>query len=437
MLFQSVIPGLFQQLNMNVNTSANQARKEAAAKRIAYYFDEQLEYLESKLDELFSDPSSMVKVELNIVKKIINNLSQTYREPPSRIIDGSKKDQELYSEMLEGCNLNIKMKQASRMCKLLKSILLRPVWRNDKLDLDILTGNILDVETGDSPEDLRKVLITDYGNADNIEDITFSLWTPERWSRLDYRGNVIEQGKNPYNLLPFIPLFDYPPISSAFWLPGGDDLISLQDTINIKLVDLVYLLAQQSFGVGYIKGVAGGGSVKVDPGSLVELPENGEIGFEAQKAEIEEVVEAIDKIIKWACVSNGLSAASMSTDASEASGLSKLVDKQELSEMRQDDISQFRSYEKQLFNVMRVVWNIHSSKKLSESATLKIDFADPSSEVDPKTQAAAWDLQLAMGVISQVDIAMELNPDLATREDALAHLLKVKEEINEISSTQM
>ena len=413
---------------MDVNSASNQARKADAAKRLDFYHDEQLEHLEEKLDELFSDPSGMVKAELSIVKKIINNLAQVYRENPVRMLNGQEKDMELYKEITEVCSLNIKMKQASRYTKLLKTVLLRPVWRMNKLDLDILTGNILDVETGDSPEDLKKIVITDYGNTDRIEDVTFSLWTADSWSKLDFRGNIIEQDMNPYKILPFIPLFDYPPTSGSLWLSGGDDLISLQEAINIKLVDLLYLLAQQSFGVGYIKGVAGGGSVKVDPGSLVELPENGEIGFEAQKAEIKEVVDAIDKLIKWACVSNGLSSASMSTDASEASGLSKLVDKQELSEMRQDDIALFRSYEKKLFNIMRVVWNTHSQKKLSEAAVLSIDFADPSPEIDPKTQAEAWDLQLAMGVLSQVDIAMELNPDLATREDAITHLMKIKEE---------
>ncbi|KKL87318.1 hypothetical protein LCGC14_1935900, partial [marine sediment metagenome] len=302
---------------MDVNSASNQARKADAAKRLDFYHDEQLEHLEEKLDELFSDPSGMVKAELSIVKKIINNLAQVYRENPVRMLNGQEKDMELYKEITEVCSLNIKMKQASRYTKLLKTVLLRPVWRMNKLDLDILTGNILDVETGDSPEDLKKIVITDYGNTDRIEDVTFSLWTADSWSKLDFRGNIIEQDMNPYKILPFIPLFDYPPTSGSLWLSGGDDLISLQEAINIKLVDLLYLLAQQSFGVGYIKGVAGGGSVKVDPGSLVELPENGEIGFEAQKAEIKEVVDAIDKLIKWACVSNGLSSASMSTDASE------------------------------------------------------------------------------------------------------------------------
>jgi hypothetical protein len=354
-------------------------------------------------------------------------LAQVYREPPIRSIEGTAKDQELLDEI--STHLNIKLKQASRYCKLLKTIILRPVWRAEKLDLDILTGNILDVETGETPEDLKSVLITDYGRSDRIEDITYSLWRPESWQRLDFQGKILEQQSNPYGILPFLPVWDYPPPSSEFWIPGGDDLIALQDVCNITSVELLQLVASQSFGVAWIRGVGSGGKLRIDPGSLVELPENGSIGFESQKAEILQVVETIDKLIKWACVSNGLSAASMSTETNEASGLSKLADRQELLEMRVDDIALWRGYEKQLFEIIKVVWNTHSPKKLSESATLSIDFADPKTQLDPKTQAAAWDLQLAMGVISQVDILLEMNPDFqGNREEALAHLLKVKEE---------
>jgi hypothetical protein len=349
---------------------------------------------------------------------------------------GTEKDQALYSEILEQSAFDVKIKQASKYTKLLNTILLRPVWRNDKLDLDILTGNLLDVVTGDSPEILEKVLITNYGTSDKIEDVTYSLWTPETWTRLDYRGNVIEQEANPYKTLPFLPVFDFSPPSSAFWLPGGDDIISLQEAINIKLTDLVYLIQQQSFGVGYIKGSQTGATLKVDPGSLAEIPENGEIGFVSQKAEIRQVVEAIDKLVKWCCVSTGLSAGSISTDPTEQSGVSKQWDSKELSEMRTDDIALWRSYEKQLFNLIRIVWNTHSTKKLSESATLKIDFADPQPEQSAKEQAQADDLKIAQGVLSPVDVLLRDNPDFqGDREKAMAHLLTIKDELKELGLT--
>ena len=61
-------------MNLKLYSAENSARKAEAAKRLNYYHDAQLEYLEAQLDELFADPSKMLKVELNIVKKVINSL---------------------------------------------------------------------------------------------------------------------------------------------------------------------------------------------------------------------------------------------------------------------------------------------------------------------------------------------------------------------------
>jgi len=115
--------------------------------------------------------------------------------------------------------------------------------------------------------------------------------------------------------------------------------------------------------------------------------------------------------------------------------LSKIVDTRELSEMRAEDVALWRSYEKRLFQLLRVVWNAHNpTKKLSETATLKVDFADPRPEVDPKSQAEAWEKLLGFGVISPVDIALERNPDLKTREEALAYLLTIEQENRELAN---
>ena len=437
MLFKSQVPQLFNRLGLDLYNSTNQARKEDTAKRLNFYHDAQLERLSEQLSQLFSEPENMIKVTLNIVKKIINNLAQVYREPPVRTLEGgTETDQQLYSEILEQCAFDVKIKQASRYANLLKTILLRPVWRNEKLDLDILTGNLLDVVTGDTPEILEKVLITNYGTSEKIEDVTYSLWTPETWTRLDYRGNVIEQEANPYKTLPFLPVFCYAPPSSAFWLPGGEDLMSLQEAINIQLVSLQWTIFNQSYGVGFLKGGQPGASLRVDPGSLVELPENGEIGFASQEAKIKETVDAIDRLIKWAAISNGLSAGSMSTDPIEQSGISKAWDSKELAEARSDDIKLWRSYEKRLFNLIRVVWNTHSNKKLSESATLNIDFAEVEAKLSVKEQAQADDLKIAQGVLSPVDVLLSDNPDFqGDREKAMAHLLKIKDELKELGLT--
>ncbi len=443
MLFQSTVPTIFNKMGLSLYSADTTARKSEHSKRLNFYHDAQLEYLDAQLKELFSQPEKMLRVELNIVKKVINSLAQTYTQPPVRTIEGTPRDKKIYSQIVEDSRLDLKLKQCSRYTKLLKSLLVRVTWRSGHCDLDIITGNLLDIETGDTPEDLRLVLICDYGSSDKIENVEYSLWSPATWQRLNYKGDVIDSEPNPYNILPFVPLFDYPPISNNFWIPGGDDLISQQESINVKLVDLLHLIYFQSFGVGYIKdGLSpeqrDGAPLGLGPGSLVELSgKDSEIGFVSQKAEINAVVSAIDKLLKWCCVCQGLSASAVSTDPSEASGVSKIWDSVELAEMRVEDKILWSGYERQVFDLIRTVHNTHSSDKLSESAKLKVNFADPARPtVSPLDEAQAYSEYYKMGVYSAVDVIMQKDKDLRSREEALAKLKLIKSETEQLSPIQ-
>lgn len=430
-----MIPAVFDEMNAASYGAANTLRKQEALKRLDLYHDDQADYVFEALEQLFSDPSAMLQTHLNIVRKIINQLAMTYKAPPTRIIEGAGQDQERYNLMAEQCDLDVKLRQASRYLKLLKNVLIRPVWRNGAMALDVLTPNVIDVACDLSPEDLTDVLLTNYPTSGKLDEIEFSHWTAEFWRRLDYQGYTLEEEDNPYKILPFVSCFDYPP-RDDFWLTGGQDLISLQISVNVKIVDLLHLLQMQAFGVGWIKGAPGGGQLKVDPGSLVELPEDGELGFASQKARISEMVSAIDKLVKWAVVSQGLSAASMSTDLTDRqSGTAKQLDQLEMNESRLEDTATWRKIEKELFAVMVAVWNYHNPrKKISTSAKLSTDFADPRPEADPKAQAEADDLRLGQGTLSPVDIIMRENPDIRTREDALAHLAKIREETRSLEA---
>ena len=184
MLFQSNVAAFFESVNASVNALSTEARKTETAKRLSFFYDEQLTQLTTQLEALFADPSNMIKVELNIIKKIIKSLAQTYRDRPIRNIIGEQKDKDIYSKIVEEASLDVKMKQVSRLAKLCKTILVKVVFRNGKLDIDILTGNILDVVTGDSPQDLKEVLVTDYGNTGKLEAVEYSHWTDQIFQRL-------------------------------------------------------------------------------------------------------------------------------------------------------------------------------------------------------------------------------------------------------------
>jgi len=436
MLFNSMVSSVMAKIMGSGSLDPEQARKAEALKRLQYYHDEQLMYLEAQISKIFSDPSKITTpVFINVTKKIINNLSRVYIGPAKReLVNGTQTDSDIYQTILQDSSLPRKLKLASRYTKLLKTILIRPVWRNGEMDIDILTPDILDVEHGDTPEDLLSITVTHYADSGKPEDTTFTRWTPEQIETLNYRKQVTASEPNPYGILPFIPCWDRTPTGS-FWLEGGDDLISGQDAINERLTDLCYVLRLQGFGVPYIKGLESkGGQLRtreifLGPGKAQALPADGELGFASTNAPISEIIESIRFLIGSLAISHGLSAHILVDEPSQESGVSKMVSSQELDEIRADDIELFRDYEHSLFDIMRVVWNTHNpARKISDKAQLKVDFFDPAPQVSPEVQAAAWNTLLDMGVISAVDVVMERNPDIKTREDALAFLIQIQQE---------
>jgi hypothetical protein len=62
MLFQSSVFAIFDKMGMALYNSATQARKTETAKRLNFYHDAQLERLEEQLNQLFSEPESMVRL---------------------------------------------------------------------------------------------------------------------------------------------------------------------------------------------------------------------------------------------------------------------------------------------------------------------------------------------------------------------------------------
>lgn len=436
MLFAPKTGGITRIAFREAMQNAQSQRKESTAHRLDLYNNAIIEHMLEQIHTVYKTPEHISPVTVNILRKIINRLACVYLQDATRTIDGTETDKHIYAAIEDSTALPVRMKQANRLAKLTGNVLLRPVWRNGSMALDILTGDVLDVVTGDSPEDLISVLVTHYPQNGRTEEMTYSFWTALEFQRLDYSGRPITTQPNPYGVLPFIPVWSQPP-TDCFWLPGAEDLALLQNAINERLTDLCYTLRFQSFGVGYIKGgkakatPPGTSSLEAGPSSMLLLPENAEVGFASPEAPVDACLEAIDKLMKWAAVSNSLPASSMSLNPTEESGVSKVVSNSELEEHRRDDIAAFAQTEAQLFNLCRIVWNAHNpTQQLSEAATITIDFYDPKPTVTASEQLKEWQGMMELGLMSPVDVLIERNPDF-TRDMAKAKLLQIRDELAE------
>lgn len=410
-------------------------RKDEAGRMLDYYNNGQLEHILDDMRIRYPKPEKIYPVALNIVRKIIRSLAMVYLQDAVRSVDGTDADKGILVEIETSAALPVKMKQVNRMTKLLGTVLLRPVWRGGHMDLDVLTPDVVDVLTGNTPEDLRSVMVTHYSPTGDTAETTFTLWTPDSVRSMDANGHITSEEPNPYGVLPFVPCWNDPP-TDFFWQRGCADLMMIQDAINRLLTIVGYTVDYQGFSTAYVKGAEDikDGDWKFGPGNLVSLPINGEIGFVAPNAPVEQVLASVDFLLKQAAVTNGLSAATVSTEENTASGVSRIVANRELEEMRQDDIALFTQYERRLFDMFRTVWNVHNpGRKVSDNAIFQINFYDPQPAMTQTEQSQVWERLMGLGILSPVDVMLERDPDL-TRDEAKARLLMVRDEQQEFGS---
>jgi hypothetical protein len=231
---------------------------------------------------------------------------------------------------------------------------------------------------------------------------------------MDYNMNVVSTESNPYQRLPFVPIWSELPISD-FWIYPGDSLISTQEAINEKLTDLVYILRLQGFSIPVIQGAVSE-LATFDPGQAVSLPKDGDFKFASPNSPIKEVIEAIDYLIRQIAVVEGLPASYLADKPSTRKSAAALMEQsKELQEIRANDVALYKHYERQIFNVIKMVWNYHNSEKFGDKSELKVNFADPA-QTDMDNKAEFWAKMVELGALSVPDIIKKMDEDLSDDE---------------------
>jgi len=255
------------------------------------------------------------------------------------------------------------------------------------------------------------------------KDVTRRIWTAETVITTDYHYSEIEREPNPYGVIPFVPLWDSLPIGSSFWVKGDANLINAQERLNDLWTKLLMQIDYQGMGIFAMKGAKLNGGLS--PLDVVPLDADGDLKVVNPSPLVLETLEAIKELQREVAVNYGLSAAIMSTDSKAESGVAKLEDNRELLTKRDREIALFRAYEKQLFDLIKIVWNTNNpAQPFSDKAELSIDFAEVKQSLSEAERRDVWERDLELGIKDRADILMEANPDFTDRDEAKAYLME-------------
>ncbi len=321
-----------------------------------------------------------------------------------------------------------KMQRAERLCNLLECILIKPTWRNDHLEYDI----IRDWEPMFDDDPLNPYAITyPLSVRSSVMDTTAELWA--YW---DYENHFIyEKGTgrklvaednpemiNPYGILPFVKCYrDGKPEASYFDTDASLDLIATNESVNVAEFNKNANIMFQSFGFGFITG-SNIEKEKLDIGQdkWSFLGHDGTLNMVSPPNSVPALVDSIESSYKMLAQNYHLSISFVDGTSAE-SGVALRLRNQELMDSRRSDVERWKKIEYDLFEVEERIINIEQGK--DAGYLLNVDYEESTEILSDQEQREKWDWELSHGLIDNADILMQKDPDkYPERQDALDYL---------------
>jgi hypothetical protein len=413
-------------------------------KRIDYYNDKQLSYLNELISENFShsEPLAAMPSFFNIIKPIINEISMIYRSGARRTIfkdSGDAADPRvlaLWQSIQNTSRYDAAMKTVNRMVNLCKTALVKVAFRNGAIKLDILTPDKVEVlPDNDDPTEAAAIFYTRADKSVLPPQNIVHYWDKSRYLRINTFGEQLDNprnpdGINPYGVLPFARFVNQIPLD-GFFVNGGDDLVIAQDNINLKLTQLNYIVKMQSFSVPVLIGYRGPEKIAVSPGKpiIVPLGTMGETGnpdfrFETPNPQIAELVNLLEHEITRIFRAYGIGGSDFSLQGGTKSGFALVMENLKLLESRENDLPFYEDGEEELFEIVKKVWNYHSDFLPSDHPFYAVKFDD-----DCRLQVSVNDISLPKATSEDIaEWKFMIEHKLATPIDYLMRRYKLSEQ---------
>jgi len=359
---------------------------------------------------------------INITKRIIDRISLVYMKAPIREYSNETTPDFFFQK-------NFKMQRAEKLCNLLECILLKPTWRNERIEYDII-------------RDWEPLFYDD--DPLNPSAITYPLsvrssvmdTTAEHWAYWDAEHYfVYEKGTgkklatdtnpemiNPYSMLPFVSCYrDGKPESSYFDTDASPDLIATNEATNVAEFNKNANIMFQSFGFGYITG-SNIEKEKLDIGQdkWSFLGHDGVLNMVSPPNSVPALTDSIESSYKMLAQNYHLSL-SFVEGSKESSGIALKIRNSELMDARRSDLERWKKIEEDLFGVEERIIAVEQGR--DAGFLLGIDYEESTEVLSEEEQRLKWDWELEKGLIDTADILMQKDPDkYPERQDALDYL---------------
>lgn len=410
-----------------------------------------------------------VDISNNVYKAIINLLAMLYKNPPireftkskgakkSKIDDKEKKKIELENKKVEeifniaygikeqggikSSNLDLKFKKANRYVQAVNDVYLYFVWRNDKIDIDVLApNNLIIIPKENDPTEPEVIMIKKSLDMLTMQQFNsdsqnyYIVWSAEEhyhlietngvWTKAPIGEN--EEMTNPYGLLPFVGI--HKSDNDTLWNETeGEDLYQL----GLWVAAMTTIWNQNWTWHNYKQlAIATNDEGKIPaglgraPDRAIIVPGDSEIEALDWSIDTGSLLEQIEKKASMIAANYGIDLKASLAEIEE-SGIKLRIRQSFLQEQRQNQVKTFTKTELESFEIIKTILSVEMEKPID--GEMEIKFADQDVYQGSGEQLDIIEKELKLDIESLVDVIQRRNPYL-TREQAIE---KIKTNIAE------
>ena len=366
---------------------------------------------ESYINNYFSgDAFSEIPPSLtNFTRKFVNKISRIYSLGAKRNAGDMTERYELLTPTKD-----VRMKHSERMTRLLGTVANRIHWRDGSFDYrPIYYFETYFGENPFVPEAIVYPLLNSTADLANADNLQWEYWDAETYGILNEEGNMIEEMKNPYGILPFVFTHREDQIDS-FFVEGASDIVNCNEQVNIALTEMNLGMRFNMFGQPWVTGLRADQSMlRAGSNTILDMGEDGAYNITSPNGNIEEAINNIKFQIELVASNNHLWIQWAESGGEVPSGISLMIKDMERKEDYYDDIALWRLYEQDFYRVERAIAEYNGIALPEEFG---VDFQEVEYPKTVQDQILKDDFDIKNNLVTRAKIMVRDNKDLTIEQ---------------------
>ena len=384
----------------------SQSRRNEIRKHLDYYSGTSTEdYISNYFNaDAFSEIPPTVS---NFTRKFINKISRIYTLGAKRNVENER-----YAQLTP--TKDVRMKHSERMTRLIGTIANRIYWVNDTFDYrPIYYFEAYFDENPFKPTSIIYPLLNNSSDLSDTEKLQWEYWDSNMYATMDEEGNILTQEDNPYGILPFVFTHREDQIDS-FFVEGASDIVNCNEQVNIALTEMNLGMRFNMFGQPWVTGLNSDQSlVRTGSDTILDMGDDGVYNITSPNGNIMDAIQNIKFQMELVALNNHLWVTWAESGGEVPSCISLMIKDLDRKEDYFDDIALWRMYEKEWYDVERVIAEYNG---ISLPEEFGVDFQEVEYPKTIQDQIMRDEFDLKNNLTTHAKIMVRDNQDLSLNQ---------------------